>query len=254
VTGRPFEFLLLRWHRTVGVASVLFLLHLLITGLPLQYTAELKLGGRHVTSPWVLDWYGIHVDGPVLQSGPLIHAAGEVWLNDQPVAALEGFCGVIEYEHGLLVCGQRQVLLLDSASGEVIDRFDFPQGIEGIGRRDDAFLLATPTGLLSGGAELVNWTPVIESGAEDPDPTRWAEAAVAPETVAKASLVAARARMLSVERLLQDLHSGRFFGVAGMVAIDVASALLLVLALSGLLIWLRQQRRAAILRATHKIR
>jgi len=48
--------------------------------------------------------------------------------------------------------------------------------------------------------------------------------------------------LLSIERWLQDLHSGRFFGTIGIVVLDIASALLLILAVTGLIIWWRSRR------------
>jgi uncharacterized iron-regulated membrane protein len=48
--------------------------------------------------------------------------------------------------------------------------------------------------------------------------------------------------MLSTERWLQDLHSGRFFGTFGVLTVDLASALLLILAGTGLVLWWRYRR------------
>ena len=52
-----------------------------------------------------------------------------------------------------------------------------------------------------------------------------------------------RERMLTVERLLQDLHSGRAFGPVGAWIINIATLLLAVLAATGYLIWWRSRRR-----------
>ena len=48
--------------------------------------------------------------------------------------------------------------------------------------------------------------------------------------------------MLTAERWLQDLHSGRFFGTPGVVIVDVASLLMLILAGTGLMLWWRSNR------------
>jgi uncharacterized iron-regulated membrane protein len=51
-----------------------------------------------------------------------------------------------------------------------------------------------------------------------------------------------RSEVLPLERLLLDLHSGRFFGSAGPWIMDAAAVLLVLLALSGTWIWLRRKR------------
>jgi hypothetical protein len=48
-----------------------------------------------------------------------------------------------------------------------------------------------------------------------------------------------RGRGLSVERVIADLHSGRVIGIVGPFVMDVVAVLLIVLSLSGLLLWLR---------------
>jgi hypothetical protein len=46
---------------------------------------------------------------------------------------------------------------------------------------------------------------------------------------------------LNWQRLLQDLHAGRVFGWAGQWVMDLAALLLVVLALTGVVIWSRSR-------------
>ena len=46
---------------------------------------------------------------------------------------------------------------------------------------------------------------------------------------------------ISIERLLQDLHSGRLFGIFGVILMDLASVALVLLALTGCWVWLRKR-------------
>jgi uncharacterized iron-regulated membrane protein len=50
-------------------------------------------------------------------------------------------------------------------------------------------------------------------------------------------------RLLTAQRLLQDLHSGRYFGRAGEWVVNVASMLFVVLAATGLWIWWKTRAR-----------
>lgn len=47
---------------------------------------------------------------------------------------------------------------------------------------------------------------------------------------------------LNWQRLLLDLHAGRLFGLAGQLVMDLAALVLVVLALTGTVIWSRSRR------------
>ena len=51
--------------------------------------------------------------------------------------------------------------------------------------------------------------------------------------------------MLTFERVLLDLHSGRIFGRAGPLVMDAAAVLFIALALTGFWMWLRRPPHAA---------
>ena len=51
-----------------------------------------------------------------------------------------------------------------------------------------------------------------------------------------------RGRVLTLERLMVDLHSGRLFGLGGTWLMDIVAALMVVLAVSGLWLWTRSGR------------
>jgi hypothetical protein len=48
-----------------------------------------------------------------------------------------------------------------------------------------------------------------------------------------------RGRVLTLERLMLDLHSGRLFGLGGTWLMDIVAALLVILAASGMWLWSR---------------
>ena len=48
---------------------------------------------------------------------------------------------------------------------------------------------------------------------------------------------------ISWQRLMQDLHSGRWFGGWGVWMMDIAAVILLLLAVSGLWMWWGKRRR-----------
>ncbi len=106
-----------------------------------------------------------------------------------------------------------------------------------MGSLDERIYLETTEGLLASDDLLINWAP-----AEAPtNAIGWASAS--PLSVSEAAPYRERFRrqMLSAERWLQDLHSGRFFGTPGLIVVDLASVLMLVLAGTGILLWWRSR-------------
>jgi len=52
-----------------------------------------------------------------------------------------------------------------------------------------------------------------------------------------------RSNIISLETLLLDIHSGRFFGSYGTLFFDFIGIVLLFLAITGVIIWLKQARK-----------
>jgi hypothetical protein len=50
-----------------------------------------------------------------------------------------------------------------------------------------------------------------------------------------------KSNIISLETLLLDIHSGRFFGSYGALFFDVVGIILLFLAFTGVIIWFRQR-------------
>ena len=107
-----------RWHRTIGALVAGFLVYLIATGLPLQFSDELSLGSRHVDQEWILDWYGIQAPTRVLESGGITSVANIVFRDQQAIGVLEGFRGAISFDGLSLVAGESEILLHDPQANE----------------------------------------------------------------------------------------------------------------------------------------
>lgn len=227
---------LYRWHRRVGVLAAAALVYLLGTGVPLQFSGELGLGSRFVGSGLVLDWYGLEPPAVVLVSGGVANVGERVYLDGRSAGPVERFRGAVRLDGLVVVAGTDQTLVLDD-TGVVLERLG--HAATRVGRLDDRAVLETRDGLLVADALLLNWTPL--TGAAQP--VAWSEVRRADDAESRRYREQYRQHMLSIERLLQDLHSGRAFGPAGIVVIDAASLLLVFLAVSGLVMWWRTTAR-----------
>ena len=52
-----------------------------------------------------------------------------------------------------------------------------------------------------------------------------------------------RSQFLTLERIIVDGHSGRLFGLFGVLLMDLVAVLLILLSVSGVYIWLRKGKK-----------
>jgi hypothetical protein len=224
-----------RWHRNAGIASAGVLIYLLATGIPLQFTAELDLGRRYVAAGWVLDWYGLQAPTQVRSSGGAVQVGGQLELGGRPAATLTALIGALEHGAFTVVAGRAEVLVFHSEAPEAVETIRIDGDIKRIGRAQDRLYLDIGTGLLVADSMLLDWSPAQAPASV----IQWATVSTLTGVAAERHREHFRARMLTVERWLQDLHSGRFFGPTGIVIIDLSTALLLILAVTGTMLWWR---------------
>ena len=227
-----------RWHRYAGITAAGLLAYLVITGVPLQFSAELDLGKTYVSSNWILTWYGIRAPEHVVVSGPIVQVDDQLFWQSRFIGTSQTLIGALIKRDFLIIATRREVLIFHTRTREAVDRSYLDAMLKQIGQRDDRIYLETANGLLVADQDLSNWT----SGNEPTDAISWATTEPLGASESKPFRSAYRSRLLSWERWLQDLHSGRFFGFIGVVVVDIASVLLLTLAVTGLVIWWRSRR------------
>ncbi len=236
------------WHRYLGVSAALLVMLLAVTGVLLNHTEDFRFDERHVKTEWVLDWYGIEAPDQAtsFRAGErLLTLFGRRLYLD--TRALEG-----EYERligalslpDMLVVAADQTLLLLTPTGELIERLDgsqgVPTGMKRIGTDADGRPVVEGNhSLYQPDADFLSWQRW--EGADEE--VRWAEPGPPPDELLGQLARHFRGEVVPVERLLLDLHSGRFFGSLGVYVMDAAALVLLFLALSGSFLWWQQGRK-----------
>jgi hypothetical protein len=232
------------WHRYIGLAAAAFVIVLSVTGLLLNHTEELGLDSIRVTSPAVLDWYGVRAPDELLayRAGTLtvIEAGERIYLTQGELPDARGpLHGAVEYD-GLVIVAMADQLWLLTPDGELVERLDATAGVPpdllAIGRTGDgALAVRTVAGSFRADADLLAWTATDAHGID------WATSI--PPTAAQARAVerAWRGEGLPLERVMLDLHSGRILGNAGVYLMDGAALLFLVLAASGVWLWIKRR-------------
>lgn len=234
---RPF---VLRWHRRLGLVSALFMLLLAVTGLLLNHARELGLDRRPL-QPAVPRPLPAGESGPAdlapagaglvqyLPGGELAASGGRLHVGGRDIGECPRLVGIVERAGQVLaVCSNRLWLL--TPEGDVINQADrvrgVPEGLSAVAEGDGQVLLRAGDDSLSVDLRDLSLKPALPMPG-----VAWREAAPA-----------AADPDLDWEQVLLDLHSGRLFGRAGVILMDIMAILFIVLALSGLVMWRRRHR------------
>lgn len=238
-----------RLHRWLGVGAAAFVLVLSMTGWLLNHTENLNLGKRHVTAAPVLQWYGI--EAPRVNAGYrlpgsdwLVQAAGQLFLNEYRISVESGdlIGAVVVKPPGMIAAAFPDMLYLFTPQGELIEKLDggddIPRQLRRIGVSSSGTVVVQSVhGRFEADPQVNRWSEF--SGG----PVRWATSDAPPDELRHRIAREARRHMLTWERLVLDLHSGRLFGRVGVVVFDLVAFLLIVLGATGLYIWLRTPGR-----------
>lgn len=235
------RFVLLRWHRRIGVVAALFLLLLAVTGLLLNHTHDIGLDRMPLQNAWLRSHYGLSGDAATttrhtLAGRPLSARDGQLWLGDERLTDCSHLVGVMSRrDEVLVVCPDRLVLL--TPDGQLVDQADglrgIPAGLSAYSEQGDTILVKTADSSL--GVNLADLS--VQAVTAGPD--------VVWQGNAPAASAEAPADAITWERVVLDLHSGRLFGKAGVWVVDVMGVASILLALSGLVLYFRRRHRPA---------
>lgn len=232
----------LRWHRWLGLALLMPILFLVITGVLI--TVSEWRGWQHepVQGRLWSSWYGVPPDVPETGYNVgdqwLSRQGGQLMFNTEAVARCpELLVAAVLYEELIaVVCGERLLLLghdaslLEAISGG-------PGGGQHLGLDERGqLILATRTGHYRFDEFAGTWRD------HEPQDTRWVDAMPLPDALRDQLAQGAPLPGISRERVVLDLHSGRLFGRAGVWAVNAAAVLMGLLALSGAWTWLKRIR------------
>lgn len=235
------------WHRYIGLAAAVLIVLLALTGIPLNHTERLELESRFVRNDWLLDWYGIvapdEYKSYATALGSVTLLDSRLYVKETPVAGeYHQLQGAIE-SNGMLVVAVDSSLLLFTADSALIDRLTasggLPDEILRLGvTADGELVIDTGTRILQAEAGLMRWAPRHEQTND----LKWSEPAQLNENERSSLAAHYRGEILPYERVLLDVHSGRIFGRYGPWVMDAAALLMMFLAVTGVVMWLKRKR------------
>jgi len=233
------------WHRYLGLSSALFLIILSITGLMLNHTEDLDLDSQYIKSKSLLDWYGISVEKQLTSFKTNNHwitqTNNRLFFDEQQIQPLDTtLVGAVSFNDMIVVALQNQILLL-TPQGEIIEHIGHadgaPAGMQAIAIfNSDQLLIRAAHGNYITDAQFLDWRDShVEPGA-------WIGATSLPQTLHNKLLETARHSILSQERIILDIHSGRFFGSWGIYLVDAAAIMFLFLTGLGIWVWASRKK------------
>jgi hypothetical protein len=227
----------------MGIVSALFVVLLSISGLVLHHSLSLGLDDRFTNSDLLLNWYDIEVPDITLSYTVGEHSvsliADALYFDSIRVpgvfSTLQGLVGT---SFGHLAATDTQLILISEA-GELIEVLGFvhgvPQGIQRIqgssNSADDMIYVSTREAALQVNLDTLQWANAEASITNFSAPAKLAgDKTAAIQKDYGASL-------LSWERFILDIHSGRVLGNMGVFLVDLMAILFVFMAMTGVWIW-----------------
>ncbi len=239
------------WHRSLGVISALFILLMALTGMLINHSNHLSIDSAHVEQKWLLDYYGITPPNQIniYQTSPLKLASSDnlIWIDNRlTVEADSSIKGMLSLGRMLIAVDSNNLYLL-SKEGELLEKQDastgLPRGIQAIGYDEQVWLKASD-GTYLADDDLIEWEqtqPFAPIAWTVPLTADSDEINISVRDEREAIALQARSHHLTWERVLLDIHSGRFFGSLGPWFMDLVALALIIMAISGIYIWQQQK-------------
>ena len=238
-----------RFHSWSGIILLIPIVVVSVTGVALNHTVELDLSKRHVNAHWVQSRYGMILNGDPVAFGldAKAYAAewdGKVFFREKLIEIPSPLKGAVPLRDGVSVVTKNEVHYY-GLDGELIERIDsatLPEGeISRAGRTEDLTLALDIGGVIwIGDRELIKFTE-----ATDKATISWSEVVSATDTNRKQWKSAYSGKGIPLDRLILDIHSGRFFGNIGKWIYDIMVFGVLALSISGFILFLQTRRRSA---------
>lgn len=228
-----------RWHRRLGIVAGLFVLWLASSGIALNHSAELGLDHTAVSAPWVTRLYGLRDAIPdkgfLTANHWLVGTDAQTVIDGHPLAtALPGPLGLVKVNN-LLFAANASTLALFDAQGQPVDMLRGPDlpipVIHRIGGGADVVVIADEQDRRFSSRDGLTWEPYAGTVV-------WTASVMLPAAVQASAAPFLRPR-LPAERILLDAHSGHILGRYGPILVDTVAVVFILIALSGLAMFLR---------------
>ncbi|MBT5412346.1 MAG: hypothetical protein HN786_00810 [Cellvibrionales bacterium] len=235
----------LRWHRRVGLSVMVVLIFLSITGILLNHSPAAGLSKRILNSEWLLSWYGfetVALSGFKVGKQWINHPGDrEIYMDGQPVATCAPPLLNAARTDSFLIALCKDELVILSFNGELVEKINtlsgLPEHTTNVKYLNNTLFIQSHNKILSLDPDTLKIKPsqiTIES---------WPLPSSLPSTILEELKQSSQIPGISLETVILDLHSGRFFGDAGVLFVDFMGLLTVFLAMTGTYVWFLKRRK-----------
>lgn len=233
------------WHSRLGVLTGIFVVLLALTGILINHAHTLNLDAIYVRNSTLLSIYGIklpQLKAVQVEQKWLVWQGKDLFLEGEQLLECKGqFVGAITLPN-YWVAACTEDLFVFTYDQELVERVGRAAGIA-----YPINQIGACEALLCYQAEKTIYQMDIEtleiekfSGSEG-HALQWSSPSTPPENIARDIRKQFRGNTISWERVLLDLHAGRFLGAAGKYVLDAVAVIFIFLAISGIYIWGRRR-------------
>ncbi|MDB9751826.1 PepSY domain-containing protein [Gammaproteobacteria bacterium] len=232
--------LIQKWHKKFGVFAALFVICIVISGVAINHSEQLELNKKFIKTEWLLDFYQINpATEPIAfnANGSWATQVGErVYFDNIEISKdVEKLVGIISNNETYTIAydGQLKIITKD---GGIIEHLTgaagVPAGMKEIGQdENDDIVIKAAHGYYHVNINDLEWK---EYGYLE---AVWSVESVIPTKLYDDLLQQYRGSGLTIEKLLMDIHSGRFAGTWGIYFVDLIAILMLILSCTGVWMW-----------------
>ena len=251
---KSFPFFL--WHRRLGLVAILFVVILSLTGIMLNHTEALSLDETLIESNWLLDWYNLNPSSEPIHFNnngaySITQWDNQVFLNTTPLMVSKQIIqGVVSINNMIVIAFQNEIALIDH-QGELIERIDTTPNFAHIAKlgiyQDNVIIKTIDENYYATDKHIVTWSITSDKNSS------WSVQDDISEQHRDLLLNSYRGSGLNLERIILDLHSGRFFHKRwGTYIMDISAIVLLWLCISGLWVWSSRRKKLRLKKHFHK--
>jgi len=228
------------WHRRLGIFAAFFLIFLSLSGIALNHTTLFSLAHQSITSPLLLNHYGIKPPSDIrfFQQKKWLVTEQFVWLDDKLVfESDEPIISISKFQSYHLLATTKQIVVF-TGDGDLVDKIDsssdLPVPISAFSVTGEHIIINTPNGYYQGSSDFFDWQKI--NTLTEPSWVKHTPATKEELSIAQGLF---QSQFLTWERVILDAHSGRLFGQIGVFFMDIVALILILLSISGIYIWLR---------------
>lgn len=232
--------IILKWHKTIGVCTAIFIIFLAMSGIVLNHSEQFNLNSRFIQNEWLLDLYQIKpASDPVAYNSEknwAVQIGERLYFNEQEIGKdIKQLKGMVKI-NDLFIVAYDDKLTLVTDNGEIVETLSgeagVPAGMRSVGHDEQGnIIIKAVHGYYKVDLDELKWKEFDYLLAT------WSKSVSVPDELKKILYKKYRGSGLSLERVLLDFHSGRILGHNGVYLVDFIALLFVSLAISGVWMW-----------------